>query len=136
MLIAVVSTVLTFRFPIYSGNRPFEMAPVDSFFPQLLNELNAQSSVWITILTGLNALIALVCIFLFKNRSLQVKLCYLGIFLSVVLLILYFLEIQDFTAGNLTLWSVFYFLILISFILAARGIAKDQKLIRSMYRLR
>jgi hypothetical protein len=38
--------------------------------------------------------------------------------------------------GTVALWAIFYFAILVCFILAARGILKDEKLIRSMDRLR
>jgi hypothetical protein len=42
----------------------------------------------------------------------------------------------NFYNGNIALWAIFYFAVLIFFILAARGISKDEKLIKSMDRLR
>jgi hypothetical protein len=99
-------------------------------------DLNAQSTPWFTILSVIAGAIALATIFLFKNRKLQLKLCYLGIFLTLVLLTLYFLEINNFYSGNIALWAIFYFAILVSFILAVQGVRKDEKLIRSMDRFR
>ncbi|MDQ3682237.1 MAG: DUF4293 domain-containing protein, partial [Bacteroidota bacterium] len=63
-------------------------------------------------------------------------LCYLGIFLTVILLTVYFLEIGNFASGNVAIWAIFYFAILGCFTLSARGIWKDKMLIKSMDRLR
>jgi hypothetical protein len=84
----------------------------------------------------ISAVLALITIFLHRNRRLQLRLTYLGIFLTVALLTLYVLEIRFFNAGTVALWAIFYVAILVCFILAARGILKDEKLIRSMDRLR
>ena len=84
----------------------------------------------------LTGAVSFVNIFLFDNRKLQLKLCYLGIFLSVVLLVMYFLEMTHFTSSVIALWCIFHFAILGMYILAARGIWKDEKLIKSMDRLR
>ncbi|MBD0378119.1 MAG: DUF4293 family protein, partial [Flavisolibacter sp.] len=51
-------------------------------------------------------------------------------------LTLYFIEIGNFYNGTVAIWVVFYFAVLVAYILAARGILKDEKLIRSMDRLR
>ena len=82
------------------------------------------------------AALALVTIFLYRNRKLQLRLTYLGIFVTAVLLTLYVVEMGYFTSGAIALWAVFYAAILVCFIFAARGILKDEKLIRSMDRLR
>lgn len=129
LLLATGFNALTFKLPFYSGDYTKDLSPLPV-------DLNATTTPWITIVTGLTGLLALVTIFLFGNRRLQLKLCYLGIFLSVALLTIYFLEIGNFQTGNIALWAVFYFAILATFILAARGILKDEKLIKSMDRLR
>jgi hypothetical protein len=54
----------------------------------------------------------------------------------VMLLVLYFLELNHFTSGTIALWCIFHFAILGTYILASRGIYKDEKLIKSMDRLR
>lgn len=129
LLLATAFDAITFRFPFYSGDWTKDILP----FPV---DLNATTTIWLTILTALTGILAFVTIFLFDNRKLQLKLCYLGIFLTVVLLTVYILETQNFTTGNVAIWAVFYFAILGCFILAARGIWKDDKLIKSMDRLR
>jgi uncharacterized membrane protein len=129
LLLAAAFDAVTFRFPFYSGDWQKDAVPA-------VVDLNAQSTPWFTILSVIAGALALATIFLFKNRKLQLKLCYLGIFLTVVLLTMYFLEINNFYSGNIALWAIFYFAILVSFILAVQGVRKDEKLIRSMDRFR
>lgn len=128
LLVAVLDAV-TFRFPFFSGDWNRDAV-------QAIVELNAQTTTWLTILSVIAGALAVATIFLYKNRKLQLKLIYLGIFLTAVLITMYFLEMGNFTGGTIALWSIFYFGILIFYILAARGVLKDEKLIRSMDRLR
>ena len=121
---------LTFKLPFYTGDW------LRDTLPNSLVNLNAQLTPWFTALTVVTAALALITIFLYKDRKLQLKLCYLGIFLSAVLLTLYFLEMSHFQGGTVAIWAVFYLGIIGSFILATRGILKDEKLIKSMDRLR
>jgi hypothetical protein len=129
LLLAAVFAAVTFRFPFYTGERLINNLAATA-------DLDARTTIWLSILTVLSGAIAFVSIFLFDNRKLQLKLCYLGIFVTVILLVLYFLEMTQFTKGNVTLWCIFPFGILAFYILAARGIWKDGKLIKSMDRLR
>src|SRR5687767_6211875 len=127
LLAATAFDATTFRFPFYSGDWSRDEV-------QAVIDLNARTTIWLSILTVLAGALAFVTIFLFDNRKLQLRLTYLGIFLTVILLVMYFLEIGQFLSGNVALWAIFYFAILAFYILAARGIWKDQKLIRSMDR--
>ena len=129
LLLATAFNALTFKLPFYSGDWTRDLSPLPV-------DLNAVTSIWLTILTALTGLLALITIFLYKNRKLQLKLSYLGVFLTAALLTVYFLEIAHFRSGNIALWSVFYFAILACFVLAARGVSKDEKLVKSMDRLR
>jgi hypothetical protein len=129
LLAAAAFDAITFRFPFYSGDWSRDEV-------QAVIDLNARTTIWLSILTVLAGALAFVTIFLFDNRKLQLRLTYLGIFLTVILLVMYFLEIGQFLSGNVALWAIFYFAILAFYILAARGIWKDQKLIKSMDRLR
>jgi len=129
LLIAAGFDAVTFRFPFYTGDWSR-----DTIY-QII-DLDARTTIWLTILTVLSAALAVITIFLFRNRKLQLRLTYLGIFITAVLLTLYFIEIGYFNKGTVSLWAIFYFAILVCYILAARGILRDQKLIRSMDRLR
>jgi hypothetical protein len=129
LLLVAIFAAVTFRFPFYTGERL-----VDNIATTI--DLNARTTIWLSIITVLTGAVAFVNIFLFDNRKLQLKLCYLGIFLSVLLLVMYFLELTHFTKGSIALWCLFHFAILACYILATRAIWKDEKLIKSMDRLR
>lgn len=79
---------------------------------------------------------ALITIFLYKDRRLQIRIVLIGIILSLGLLYLYYHETLDFVEGNFSLSAAFTIAIPIFLFLAARGIRKDQKLIKNMDRLR
>ena len=108
---------------------------------------NAQSNYLVFIVFMLIILLSLFCIFLFRNRKLQFRLTVLNIFLSIGAIILQYLKVSD-TANSLQTGALhiteasylpggfFPILILIFLIMAARGIYKDEKLIKSLDRLR
>lgn len=129
LLLASIFDAITFRFPFYVGDWQRDTTPATV-------DLNAQSTTWLTLLTVLTGVLAFVNIFLFNNRKLQLRLTYAGLAISMVLLTLYFLEIGHFYSGDIALWSLFYFAIFVFYLLAARGIRNDQKLIKSLDRLR
>ena len=134
LLLAAAFAAISFRFPFYTGDRVVDAATGATAHV----DLNATTTIWLTILTVLAGAIAFVTIFLFDNRNVQLKLTYLGIFVTVVMLVVYFLEVGKFVAGKGTfaLSCIFHFAILGFYILAARGIWRDLKLIKSMDRLR
>lgn len=126
---ASVFSATTFRFPFANGD--WVRDTLSTAVP-----LDATTTIWLSIVVALTGVVSFINIFFFDNRKLQLKLCYLGIFLTLVLLTMFFLELQNFSNSVIALWCIFYFAILACFILAARGIWKDQKLIKSMDRLR
>jgi len=129
LFLASIFNAITFRFPFYIGDWQKDNV-------QQVIDLNAQTTLLLTIVTVVTGLLAFVNIFLFNNRKLQLKLTYAGLFLSIFLLAMYFLEMGNFNNGDIALWSLFYFAIFVFYLLAARGIRKDEKLIKSMDRLR
>ena len=129
LLLASIFDAVTFRFPFYIGDWKKDNVS------ELVN-LDAERTVPLTVLSVVIGILAFVTIFLFGNRKLQLRLTYGGILLSVVLLALYFLEIGNFYKGEMALWCLFYFAIFVFYILAARSISADQKLIKSLDRLR
>ena len=132
LFLASVFSSVTFRFPFYIGDWERDATPDPV-------ELNATTTTWFTIITVIVGLIAFLTIFLFANRKLQLKLCYLGIVATAALLGLYIFEMTSYYLpgrGTIALWCIFYFAILVCFILAVKGIWKDEKLIKSMDRLR
>ena len=87
-------------------------------------------------------LLALLTIFLFKNRKLQFKLCILGVFLSIGIIALEYYFVESFKKENLIvsgtyqLGALLPIVMMILFIFASRGIYRDDKLVKSVDRLR
>ena len=126
LLLAAICAFLTLKFPFFSGST-IDIAHV---------ELNGQFNILLLILTAIVGSLAAVCIFLFRNRVIQMRLVLVGLVLQIGCIALYFNAISKFTNGNFALWSVFSFLVAIFFIMAMAAINKDQKLVKSMDRLR
>ena len=129
LLLAAVASFLSFKFPFYTGNI------VENNLSRF-EELEGGSNFFLLVLTGLSVLISLIAIFLYKDRKTQFKLTIGGILMAIVLLILYFSQIKKFSSGNFALTAVFAFAILVGYLMAARGIWKDEKLVKSLDKLR
>ncbi len=126
LLLAATCAFLSFKLPFYSGTNA--KAP--------LYKLNAGENFLLILTTVLVGALSFVIIFLFKKRTLQLRLCVLGIALEALLIFLYYREVTAFTEGTYSLWAILHSLIVILFFLAARAINKDEKLIKDSDRLR
>jgi len=127
LLLAAACVFSTYKLPFYSGTNAKGFAPY---------ELNATENILLMLTTFAVGALAAITIFLFKKRTLQLKLCVLGIVLEALLLFLYYREIQSFSAGTYALWAILHSVIVICFVLAARAINNDEKLIKDSDRLR
>lgn len=113
----------------YSGNKLVEN--VSKFVP-----LTARENIFILILTVSIAVAALVTVFLFKDRKMQLKVT-LGVFaVSLINIGLYYLQTKNYVEGKMDLTSLASFAISVFLVLAARGIWKDEQLVKSVDRLR
>lgn len=87
-------------------------------------------------------LLALLSLFLFKNRRLQFRLAVLGVIFSIAFLFLEYYKVEQFKKDNQVLngsyqiGALLPIVMVIFFYLAARGVYKDERLIKSMDRLR
>jgi hypothetical protein len=132
LLLAAACAFLTIKFSFYSGNIIIADQPASFQY------LTATFSIWILIVTIAIVCLAAIDIFLYKNRKLQGRIAILGIILSLLNIFLYLKEIHRFVEnqGSHTITAVFVFLIPVLFFLACRGIYRDQKLVKSLDRLR
>lgn len=126
LLLAAAASFASLKLTFYSGYKS----------NNLFEELKGSSNFLLMILSVAVGLLALITIFLFKNRKLQIRLTLLGIVLQAAVLLLYFQQTKNYVQGNYTLTSAISFIIPVFFILAWLGIRKDEKLIKSMDRLR
>lgn len=127
LLLAAAASFGSLKLSFYSGKKG----------TVLFEELTGSTgSFLLLILSVAVALLSVVSIFLFKNRKLQMRLALAGLAVQLAVLFFYFKQAATFTEGNYTLTSIFSFVIPAFLILAAVGIRKDEKLIKSMDRLR
>jgi hypothetical protein len=128
LLLAGVAALLTIKLPYYSGIQ-------DATVPY--HELNGYNAGFlILIVTIFVGAIALINIGLFKNRTTQLRLCVAGVLLETLLIFLYYRQVSSFTQGTYALTSILHMFVILFFLLAARGINKDEKLIKESDRLR
>ncbi len=132
LLLAAACAVLMFILPFYGGTNP----------AGLVIELRANKYFLLMLVAGLVALLPFMAIFLYKNRSTQGKLVWLSILLDIGLGILTYVYSSrfggenNFLSGGYKIASVLPIIILVFLILAWRGISADNKLIKSVDRLR
>lgn len=131
LILATVCAFLSFQFPFVTGK---ESVPNSSAMLDVV--IDAASNFFLLILTGASIVLSMVTIFLFKDRKLQQNLCLLGILISLGIIIIYIVQYLKLITPTPALWAVLPFLVLISYIMALRGIRHDEKLIKSLNKLR
>jgi heme/copper-type cytochrome/quinol oxidase subunit 4 len=127
LLLAATCAFISLKVPYYSGTNH---EGIPSY------KLLGTENFYLMLLTIAVAVLALITIFLYKNRTLQLRLCILGILLEALLIFLYYLEVKKFSDGTYSLTALLHGLIVLFFFLAARGINNDNKIIRDSNRLR
>lgn len=111
------------------------------FFQDLL--YNIQDNTLLLVFTILGGILSLLAIFLFNNRSLQLKLTYgtvvFAVLLPVLAIVLLMNSGYQLTGDSAMSYSAGLFVPILSIVLlvlAGRYIAKDEKLVRDSDRLR
>jgi uncharacterized membrane-anchored protein len=132
LLLAAAAAFCSLRFSFYSGNM------VAANQAKSWVNLTAQSNLLLLILTAGVGIAALITIFLYKNRKQQSGLTWITFLVSVINLVLYFVQVQKFVPGegNYNLTALFAIIVPVFLLLAIRGIRKDSKLVKSLDRLR
>jgi DMSO reductase anchor subunit len=132
LLLAAICGIFSYAFPLYVGSKPGELGSV----PQIVN-LTTLNNFGLLVLVYGAAVLALVTIFLYKNRKLQLRLCIGGVLLTFFALVVTYFRIQNFNpGGTIGLGMIIPVAMLVLFVMAARGIYKDEKLVKSLDRLR
>lgn len=131
LLLAAAAGVLTFMFPFATG----EELITKTNLKQLV-QVDAGSNFFTLILSIASIGISTVTIFMFKDRKLQMKLCLLGIVISVATLVLYILNAKKLASFTPALWAVLPVAVIAGYFMAWRNIRKDEKLVKSLDKLR
>jgi hypothetical protein len=149
LFLAFLAAVVLFFFPlagIYATNATYkfyiyEMKNMVPGEPSLFTFMTTLPLLLLNIIAGM---LAIVSIFLYKNRVTQMKLVRLAILLEIILIALIFFIYARIIEKNLFVVpdyldeaGIYFPLITLVFlILANRSILKDEKLVRSVDRLR
>jgi hypothetical protein len=126
LLAAAVCSFITLKFEFYAGTDANNIA----------KQLTSQYNLLFIMLAAGTGIASLITIFLYKQRKLQMRITGFTLTAAAIFITLLFLKLKDFQTGTISLWSVFYFAIPVLLIMALRGILKDEKLVKSMDKLR
>ena len=137
LLLASLLSFVSLQTSFYSGNKA--ITNLTTNLPeQPYTKLTGMSSIFMLIFTIGIALLALITIFLYKTRKLQLRLALAGLLESVVLIVMYYLNSKKFIPGqgSLDRTALIVMGIPFFFFLAIRGIYNDETLVKSADKLR
>ncbi len=130
LLLSAAAGILTFMFPFATGEKLAKNGMHE------VAQLNAGKDFFILLLTIATIGIAAVTISLYKDRKLQIKLCLLGLLVSGVTLFLYIMGIKKMLSSTPALWAMLPVAAIVGYFMAFRNIRKDEKLVKSLDKLR
>ncbi len=131
LFLAALCAFLSFKFAYYSGT--ILENGVNTF-----KKIDATANIPLIAGTAAVGVLALIAIFLYKTRKVQLRLCIVGLLLEAGVIFLYYREIKQLTAGTGTyaLTALLQACIVLFFFMAAKGISNDDKIIKESNRLR
>jgi drug/metabolite transporter (DMT)-like permease len=129
LLLAGTSSMLTLKFSFFTAQKD-----------GIRFSLNTASEFYLIIIAVGIFLSAFISIFLFRNRKRQSSISIIGLLTSLLLngffLYAYFKNCYNIKDAVIALSAIIYFSIPVFFVLALLAIRKDERLIKSMDRLR
>ncbi len=132
LLLAGIAGLLTYKLPLWEGI--LQDNSVKSF-------IGPESLLLFAVIIA-TCLLGFVTIFLYKNRSLQKNLAFVGMVLSIAIIAMEYFIVEDFKSLQNFKTSAWKFgaimpgLMLVFFLMAYQGIRRDEKMIKSLERLR
>lgn len=144
MLLALICSALTFKFAFYFGNMKVGLNGIAPLEVKALPTFGAGSvsagsgSILILLVTVIIIAGVLINIFNFRARKKQLWITIGLLFLSLLNIFLYWWKsgTPPFESGSYSLGALLSLAIPVFLFMAARGILKDQKLVKSADRLR
>jgi hypothetical protein len=130
LFLSALCAAFTYKFPFYTGNK----LPISLTGEQ--TKLVASSNFLLLIFTAVLIVGTVIIIFLYKNRKQQLWLTITALVISIINIIIYFMELKKFVSGTISLTAILSLIIPFLLLLAATGIWKDEKLVKSLDRLR
>ncbi len=136
LLLASACLFASLKISFYAGNTlPLEELQLSTSV-KTFTQLNGMYNIITNVLTVSIGILSLVAIFLYTNRKAQIRTILIAMFLELLLMFEYEHCIKKFAEGSYTIGSILQLLVMIFFILALRGIRKDQKIVAESDRLR
>ena len=139
MILAAIAVFLTIKLSFYSGTLVLQNT-VDTMTNLATDGsyhlVKATDNFLILILTSALGTGIIIDIFLYKHRSIQIRIIIAAIIVECLIIFLYIRETNNYSQGNFNVWSILHILIIVFLILAAKGIYNDSKLIKESNRLR
>lgn len=148
LLLVAIVIALCFFFPFYSVDLVGSELVADSMKGQLIAQgivLSESNHPYVMILCIISILISVAAIFLYGNRTIQLRITRLGILINTGLLVAVFFALEEVKAlhpgleieiGQYGLSCYLPIVAMVLGFLATRGILKDEMLVRSSNRLR
>ncbi|OQP53728.1 DUF4293 family protein [Niastella populi] len=132
LLLAAAAAFCSLKFSFYSGNMIAENQQ------KTFASLTAQSNLMLLILTAGVGITSIIAIFLYKDRKMQLRLVLAALLVSIINLVLFFVETRKFVPneGAFDLTAIFAIFVPVFLFFAIRGIRRDEKLVKSLDRLR
>lgn len=128
LLLSTITAVLCMTMPFAVGK---EIPGKKEAF-----ELDAASNMFLLVLAIFSIGISAITIFLFKNRKQQMWLCIAGLVISVLMVVIYISETTKLVKPTIALWCILPFITVIGYYMAFRYIRKDERLIKTLDKLR
>ncbi|MBK7852926.1 MAG: DUF4293 domain-containing protein [Bacteroidetes bacterium] len=140
LLGVIVLSVLLYFLPVY-GFSELAQVSADSAPSGPIKDLTIANNTLLMIINGAIAAFSLLAIFLYKNRSLQMRICRLNILLTSVLMVLLYFAADTLSSGmnqqiHFRYGAYLPFFVILFLFLANYNIRKDDELVRSADRLR
>lgn len=129
LLLATLAALFCFMFPFATG-KGLEKGILED------KSLKAGSDFLLLVSTGASLILSAVIIFLYKDRKLQIKLCLVGLLIAIVIIILYISQMNKLSNATPALFCILPFAIVAGYFMAFRNIRKDEKLVKSLDKLR
>jgi tellurite resistance protein TehA-like permease len=133
LLLAGIAGLMTYQLPLWSG----------TLADKTIRNFTGAESLLLFALIILTCILAFVTIFLYKNRKNQKNFALFGLLLSIGIIALEYFKVEDYKKGLLNIvegsWkfgALMPVLMVIFFFLAYQGIRNDEKMIKSLERLR
>jgi uncharacterized BrkB/YihY/UPF0761 family membrane protein len=136
LLLAALANVVVFKIDFYTAHQMINNADV-------LRQINVTSHYPSLLMAVLIIIAPLIAIFLFKNRKRQKGLATFSIIATIGFIAMIIMRVGNLnnetpapTNGHYSILSVMPVVAVIFLVLAMRGIRKDEKLVKSLDRLR